>query len=241
MFYKISSIVIWRQIIIMKEIFERLGDTALFYGIPLEDIEEKLSRRKYRIKKYKKGETVAFRGDEIDGLYINIKGELTTEMMKNSGETRKIEDLGEGIIIASAFIFGKKFEFPVDLVVKKDCSIFYISKDELMNLMADDKKILKNFLDDISNKAQFLSSKLWSAFNNNSINEKLVSYIFKNEKDEEFSLKPSLKDVANVFGVARPSLSRVIGEFVDEGILERTGRNKYKILDRDMLEEKSEN
>lgn len=225
----------------MKEIFEKLRETTLFHDIPLDEVEEKLSKRKYRIKEYKKGETVAFRGDEIDGLYINIKGELTTEMMKHSGETRKIEHLGEGMIIASAFIFGKKFEFPVDLMVKKDCSIFFISKDELIELMADDKKILKNFLDEISNKAQFLSEKVWNAFNNKSINEKFINYIFENEKDGEFSLKPSLKDVANIFGVARPSLSRTIGEFVEEGILERIGRSRYKILDREMLEEKSEN
>ncbi len=224
----------------MKEIFEKLRKTALFYGMTLEDIEGKLSKRKYRIKKYKKGETVSFRGDEIDGLYINIKGELTTEMMKLSGETKKIGNLEEGEIIASAFIFGRKFEFPVDLVVTKDCEIFYISKEELMELMADDKKILKNFLDEISNKAQFLSEKLWNTFNNKSINEKLINYIVSNEKNGEFSFKPSLKDVANMFGVARPSLSRVIGEFLDEGILERLGRSRYRISDRELLEEKVE-
>ncbi|WP_321329586.1 Crp/Fnr family transcriptional regulator [uncultured Ilyobacter sp.] len=224
----------------MNKIYNKLMQTTLFNGIPLDEIEKKLSARKYKIKKYKKGETVAFRGDEIDGLYINIKGELNPEMMKHSGETRKIGNLDEGQIIASAFIFGKKFEFPVDLLVEKDCEIFYISKEELMELMIDDKKILKNFLDEISNKAQFLSTKVWNAFNNKSINEKLINYILKNEKNGEFLFKPSLKDVANLFGVARPSLSRVIGEFVDEGILERTGRSKYRVLDIDMLEEKRE-
>ncbi|MDY4010216.1 MAG: Crp/Fnr family transcriptional regulator, partial [Fusobacterium gastrosuis] len=38
------------------------------------------------------------------------------------------------------------------------------------------------------------------------------------------------KSLAENFGIARPSLSRVLGDYVDDGKLERIGRNKYKIL-----------
>ena len=49
-------------------------------------------------------------------------------------------------------------------------------------------KILKVFLDEISNKAQFLSKNLWESLSNKTINQKLVEYILKNEKDGVFIL-----------------------------------------------------
>jgi DNA-binding IclR family transcriptional regulator len=41
--------------------------------------------------------------------------------------------------------------------------------------------------------------------------------------------------MSELFGVARPSLSRVFSEMTDEGILRQEGRNVY-ILDREELE-----
>lgn len=216
-------------------IYLKLNQNTLFRGMSEEEIEEKLKKVKYKILSFTKEETVAFRGDEIKGLYINLGGELVAEMMKASGEVKKIEDIETNKIIASAFIFGKNNRFPVDLVCKSECELFYISKDELLNLVTLDKRILANILDEVSNKAQFLSMKIWSGFTTKTISEKLIKYILKNQTEGVIAFKPSLKEVANLFSVARPSLSRVLGEFVDEGILEKTGRNSYEILDIEEL------
>lgn len=222
------------------DISKELVGNILFKGLSEDEIEEVLGRSKYKVLEYKKDETVAFRGDEIKGLYINLRGHLVAEMMKASGEVKKVEDIEKNQIIASAFIFGKNCRFPVDLVCKSECKLFYISKEELLNLIGMEKVILSNILDEVSNKAQFLSMKLWSSFSNKTISEKLVSYILKNEKGGTIEFKPSLKEVANLFNIARPSLSRVIGEFVDEGIMEKKGRNKYEILDFEALSGKVE-
>ncbi|GLI58234.1 Crp/Fnr family transcriptional regulator [Propionigenium maris DSM 9537] len=223
------------------DIYNKLTENTLFRGMSPEEIKDNLEEVEYRVLKYSKDETVAFRGDEIKGLYINLGGELVAEMMKASGEVKKIEDIEGNQIIASAFIFGGKNNFPVDLVCKSTCKLFFISKEELLTLISRDKRILANILDEVSNKAQFLSMKVWSSFSNKTIPEKLVNYILKNKMEERITFKPSLKEVANLFSVARPSLSRVISEFVDEGILEKIeGRNTYRIVDMDLLREKVE-
>lgn len=223
------------------DIYNKLTENTLFRGMSPEEIKDNLEEVEYRVLKYSKDETVAFRGDEIKGLYINLGGKLVAEMMKASGEVKKIEDIEGNQIIASAFIFGGKNNFPVDLVCKSECKLFFISKEELLTLISRDKRILANILDEVSNKAQFLSMKVWSSFSNKTIPEKLVNYILKNKMEERITFKPSLKEVANLFSVARPSLSRVISEFVDQGILEKVeGRNTYRIVDMDLLREKVE-
>ena len=215
-----------------------LKETPLFHDISEKEIKELLKNKKCGIRIYTKKETVAFRGESVDEILIVLKGSLNTEMQKLNGDVIKVGSIEEKEIAVSAFIYGEKNEYPVDLVVLKSAEIFYLSKTSLDLLMQEDKRIQNNFLKEISNKAQYLSEKIWFSFNNKSIEEKLIGYITSNLKGDVFSLKPSLKEVAQLFGVARPSLSRRIGEFLDEGLIERINRNTYRILNKEELYDK---
>ncbi|MDD7391964.1 MAG: Crp/Fnr family transcriptional regulator [Fusobacterium gastrosuis] len=208
---------------------EILKNTLVFKGLSDERIKELLSQIRYEIKKYKNFSNIAYRGDEIDGLNIILKGIISTEMLTKEGNVKKIEDLKVTDILASAFIFGENNRFPVDLIGNGDVEILKISRANFLKLLSLEGKILENFLNEISNKTQFLSAKIWSNFNNRTISEKISNYIVMNQKNGEVII-PNLKSLAENFGIARPSLSRVLGDYVDNGKLERIGRNRYKIL-----------
>ena len=49
--------------------------------------------------------------------------------------------------------------------------------------MQKDERLLVNFLDEISNKGQLLSKRIWFNFMNKTINEKVLSYIKENQKN----------------------------------------------------------
>ncbi|MDY4012055.1 MAG: Crp/Fnr family transcriptional regulator [Fusobacterium gastrosuis] len=208
---------------------EILKNTLVFKGLSDERIKELLSQIRYEIKKYKNFSNIAYRGDEIDGLNIILKGIISTEMLTKEGNVKKIEDLKVTDILASAFIFGENNRFPVDLIGNGDVEILKINRANFLKLLSLEGKILENFLNEISNKTQFLSAKIWSNFNNRTISAKISNYIVMNQKNGEVII-PNLKSLAENFGIARPSLSRVLGDYVDDGKLERIGRNKYKIL-----------
>lgn len=219
------------------ELALRLAETKIFKNIDACEIEKILEKIEYKILKFEKGETLAFRDDEVKGLYISLSGMLYSEMAGDKGEIKKIEDIPEGSIIASAFIFGNNSKFPVDLNARTHCEIFFIEKSEFLKMLSHNETIIKNILDEISNKAQFLSAKIWHGVNNKTIGQKLADYILKNAENGEIKFKPSLNEVANSFNIARPSLSRVLIEFTDEGILERQGRG-YIIKDIQKLKSK---
>lgn len=222
----------------MQEKYLKLiKDTDLFLELGIEEFDEVLKKCNYKILNFEKEEYVAFRGDIIDGIYINLEGLLVAEMLKDDGNVKKIEELKKGKIIASAFIFGDKNKFPVDLVAKSKVQVLFIEKEEVITLLKSDSKVLKIFLDEISNKAQFLSKNLWESLSNKTINQKLAEYIIKKEKDGIFSFDKSIKELAEYFNVSRPSLSRVIKNFIENGIIEKLEKGKYKILLRKKLEE----
>ena len=214
---------------------EILKETVVFNGIDEKTIKNILEKTKYEIKKYSPDESIAFRGDEVKGLYIILKGTLTTEMLTEEGNVIKIEELGSSDVIASAFIFGKKNSFPVDLIAKDDAEILFVERKEFLKILFSKEKILENFLNEVSNKTQLLTSKIWNSFNNKTIKKKFCDYVKKNQKNNLFSIQ-NLGALAEYFGVERPSLSRVLSDLVKDEKLERIGRNKYKILDKDFFE-----
>ena len=214
---------------------EILKETVVFNGIDEKTIKNILEKNKYDIKKYSPNESIAFRGDEVRGLYIILKGTLTTEMLTEEGNVIKIEELVPSDVIASAFIFGKKNSFPVDLNAKDEAEILFIERKEFLKILFSKEKILENFLNEVSNKTQLLTSKIWNSFNNKTIKKKFCDYVKKNQKNNLFSIQ-NLGALAEYFGVERPSLSRVLSDLVKDEKLERIGRNKYKILDKDFFE-----
>ena len=212
-----------------------LKETVVFNNIDEETIKNILEKTRYEIKNYSPNESIAFRGDEVKGLYIILKGTLITEMLTEEGNVIKIEELVPSDVIASAFIFGKKNSFPVDLAAKDEAEILYVERKEFLKLLFSQEKILENFLNEISNKTQLLTSKIWNSFNNKTIKKKFCDYVKKNQKDNLFSIQ-NLGALAEFFGVERPSLSRVLSDLVKDEKLERIGRNKYKILDGEFFE-----
>ena len=212
-----------------------LKETVVFNNIDEETIKNILEKTRYEIRNYSPNESIAFRGDEVKGLYIILKGTLITEMLTEEGNVIKIEELVPSDVIASAFIFGKKNSFPVDLTAKDEVEILYVERKEFLKLLFSQEKILENFLNEISNKTQLLTSKIWNSFNNKTIKKKFCDYVKRNQKNNEFFIE-NLGALAEFFGVERPSLSRVLSELVKDEKLERISRNKYRILDGEFFE-----
>lgn len=157
---------------------EILKNCLIFKELTLEEIKEILREIKYDRKKYKNGGNIAFRGDKVEGLNILLKGSVITEMLTKDGNVKKIEDLVEADILASAFIFGDNNTYPVDLIANGDVEILYINKNNFLKLLSLKDKILENFLNEISNKTQLLSNKIWNSFNNKTIGEKIKKISF---------------------------------------------------------------
>lgn len=214
--------------------FENLNKSTIFKGLNEEEIKTLLSQTSYYTKSFKNEEFIAFRGDKVEAYMLVLEGELVSEMQKVNGKVVKIETLLPYADIAPAFIFGIDNTFPIDLYATKNSKLLYIPKNDLINILQKNKIILNNILNSFSNRTQFLSKKLW--LSNKTIEEKLATYILDNlDKNSLWHVKKSITDLANIFGVSRPSLSRVITGLVEEGTLERVSNSSFKLLDKEAL------
>lgn len=217
--------------------FENLNKALIFKGLKTEEIENLFKNINYYTKSYVNEEFIAFRGDKVENYMILVEGELVSEMQKINGKVVKIENLFPYADLAPAFVFGADNHFPVDLYAIKTSKILFIPKAELLKIIGFNSRILENILNSFSNRTQFLSKKLW--FSNKTIEEKLATHILENlDKNNNWIIKKSITDLANIFGVSRPSLSRVITGLVEEKILERLENGGFKLLEKEALLDK---
>ena len=215
--------------------YSLLSNAPLFKGLTIVDIEKILSGVPHRVKKFQAGSLISQSGEPVNSLMVVISGVVKGEMVDYAGRVIKIEDIPAPGALASAFIFGSKNRFPVNVIATSDAEILVIDKSDFLNLLMNNDKILVNFLDMISNRSQFLSEKI-KFLNFKTIKGKLAHFILqKAGKDgSAIILNMTQNDLADFFGVARPSVARVLGELEEEGYLEAKGKN-IKVIDKEGL------
>lgn len=215
--------------------FSLLTGCPLFNGLTPEDIASILSRFPFRIKKFNSGSLIAQSGDPVNVLMIVIRGAVKGEMVDFSGKLIKIEDIIAPGALAPAFIFGSKNRFPVNILAVSDAEIMVVEKSEFLKLLMINDKVLLNFLDMISNRSQFLSEKI-RFLNFKTIKSKLAQYILTLARGNKqyVKLDRTQNDLADYFGVARPSVARALGDLEENGFIKADGKT-VKILDREGL------
>jgi len=212
--------------------YSLLTGAPLFRELSATEIENLLTGISYYSRKFKSGSLVAQSGDQVSSLMVVIRGIVKGEMVDYAGRIIKIEEISAPGALAPAFLFGSKNSYPVNIMAISDVEILMIVKSEFLKLLIRNDTILVNFLDIISNRSQFLSEKI-KFLSFKTIKGKLAQFILQRAgRDKlEIVLETTQNDLADFFGVARPSVARALGEMEDEGLILARGKN-IKILDR---------
>ena len=217
--------------------YSLLSDSPLFKGINPVEIESILSEIPYRIKKFQAGSMICMNGDPVNSMMVVINGIVKGEMTDYAGRVIKIEDIPAPGALAPAFMFGARNRFPVNVIAVAFVELLLIEKSDFLKLLMRNDSVLVNFLDMISNRSQFLSEKI-KFLNFKTIKGKLAHYILQKSgiDGNVISLGMTQNELADFFGVARPSLARVLGDLETEGYIEAKGK-KIKIIDKKGLAE----
>lgn len=213
-----------------------LSQSPVFKNTNPSRIEEIMEKITWQTRRYNKGEMVAQADDPCDFLMIVLSGSVKGEMTDASGKVIKIEDIPSPRPIALAFIFGQQNRFPVNVTANEETLMLLIPKPDLITLLQSDKQVLQNVLDGISSRGQFLSQKI-KTLSMKSLRGRIAQLLLELQAEAGgtvVQLPSSQTDLADYFGVARPSLARTLGELSDEGII-TVERRQVTIHDRRRL------
>ena len=215
--------------------FQLLTQCPLFKGITEKEAEFLFDKIHFQIKTYPKGDIVVVAGETVVNLLVIIAGSVRGEMIDYSGKTIKIEDIEAPKPLATAFLFGQQNKYPVTVTVNNDAKILIIPVTEFLKMLQLNTQILKNYLNNISSRAQFLSQKL-NFLSFKTIKGKVAHFLLQQagEKFHSVELKNTQQQLADLFGVTRPSLARVFGEMQKEGVINISNKT-VSLLDKKAL------
>lgn len=215
--------------------YSLLSQCPIFRNLSEHDNKNLLSQIHFQIKKFEKDEIIVHAEEEVKNLLIILSGSVRGEMIDYSGKTIKIEDIEAPMPLASAFLFGKENRFPVTVTANKHAELLVIPVPEFLKLLQLNTYILRNYLNSISTRAQFLSQKL-QFLSFKTIKEKVAHFLLHKADNtfHSFELKNTQQQLADMFGVTRPSLARVISEMQQEGLI-RIERRTVTLLDKNGL------
>lgn len=215
--------------------YSLLSHCPVFSGIPEHETKQLLTEIHFQVKNYEKDEIVALAGEEVKDLLVVLTGTVRGEMIDYSGKTVKIEDIEAPKPLAAAFLFGKENRFPVTVSANVPAKILAIPVPEFLKILQLNTRVLRNYLNSISSRAQFLSQKL-NFLSFKTIREKVAHFLLQRAGDRfhSFELNSTQQQLADLFGVTRPSLARVLGEMQAEGLI-TIEKKTVTLLDKNAL------
>jgi CRP-like cAMP-binding protein len=196
-------------------------NSPLFRGLTTEELDTLFQKVNHQIRQFRSGEMLAMAGEEVDKAILLMQGRLQGEMVDFSGNSLKIEELDPPQMVAAAFLFGPQNKFPVFLSAKTDGKILVIQKKEFTEMLSFEPRVMVNYINIVSGKAQFLSGKI-TFLSLKTIREKIAYYLLQKMKsgaNNKINIDQTQTNLADLFGVTRPSLTRTILEMEKQGIL----------------------
>lgn len=210
--------------------------SKLFTGLPENEIRRLLAGLVKSVREYPKGTIISLkRGIDKEFIFL-LKGQIRGELVSTKGKAIQLQEIKAPQFLAPAFLLGGNAMFPITLTAIHDVKALYIPKESFMTLLQKERRVLSNYMEIISNRFSFLTRRI-EFLQFNTISKKLAYYLLSLPISPEgrVFLTMAVKDMAGLFGVERPSLSKVIGDFVSRGVIRQISRKEVEILNRDLL------
>lgn len=175
-----------------------------------------------RRQQYAAGKLILRAGDPCRSLMVLVEGEAEAKMMGEEGREVLVDKLKAPMLLAPAFLFAVENSVPVEVTAVTDCAVWHINREAFFRLMQTEPSVLKEFLEVLSNKGRFLSGKMRS-FAVKGLRNRVVEYL------EAHGAITTVAAAAQELGVTRPSLSRVLSEMLDEGLVVKDEKGYRKV------------
>ena len=215
--------------------FEILCHSPIFWGLTPIEIQDILRGVPNQVRSFKKGDMVVQSEETCSQLLVLIEGQVKGEMVDYSGKTLKIEDIAAPRPLAPAFLFGNQNKYPVNIISSTESKILFIPVDSFLAIMQANVKVLQNYLNVISNRSQFLSRKI-QFLSFKTIKGKVAQLVLDLSKVQGMTVRlgQTQQELADFFGVTRPSLARALGEMEKEGLIE-IHRKEIQIVNKEKM------
>jgi CRP-like cAMP-binding protein len=225
-----------------RKYVEVLRESPLFKNILNENIDQLAKCLNVSVIEYKKGDIISVEGTYLDGIGVVLEGILTIGKTSVTGTRIVMGTVGSGELFGETAAFTKGREWPATVEASSDSAVLFIDPTSVTGSCSSacewHRTLQENMLGILAMKALALTQRIrYMAIKG--LRAKVCTYLYNLhiEQETDFVSLPLKKyELAQLFNVERPSLSRAMINLRDEGIIDFDGRT-VKICDYGKLAE----
>lgn len=213
-----------------------ISHTYLFNEFSPEDILTLFTRDYYKIKRYEKNSIVYLQNELCNTIDIVLDGNVSIQKIGENGDILTIVTYSSGDIMGGSLAFSKTNQYPMTVVSDSRSTILHINRELILNLCQSNRKFLTKFLESLSSKALILTDKI-KFISMKSIRDKIIEFLtyeYYLQGNTVIKLRISKKELAEKFGIQRPSLFRELKKMKQDGLIDYDS-SSIEILDITML------
>ena len=218
----------------MEEILSKVN-SPLFDGVSPEDRKTMLGCIGYHIGTFRKGDIVAFEGENLKHIGIVLSGSV--DMVKEDlwGNKTMLVRVRRDDLFGETFACGSDNLSVVTFLVSEDARILFMPFNRVMHsctmACAFHHRLIENMVHIIANKNRDLMRKV-EVVSKRSIREKLLTYLSLQAQIQQtryFEIPLGRVELAEYLCVDRSALTRELVKMKDEGLIDYD-KNCFRIL-----------
>lgn len=222
----------------MKLNMTALSASPLFKGLSDVQISHILKGTCCILSSYKRNQIIAVEGETCTSIGIIVKGSVDIKRIFASGKALTITTMNIGDIFGEVLVFSETNKYPSTIIAVKDTDILYIPRESIPELCHSSISFMNNIMSLLANKVLMFNEKI-KYLSLQTIRQRISTLLLdysKNQNSLELSLPFNRKEMAELLGVPRPSLSREMIRMSKEGIIS-FHKSNVVILNVNELEE----
>lgn len=188
----------------------------------LEELRNLIAERK--IRRVQKKQVIYYEGDTVNGIYLVVSGCIKTQRLAMDGR-----ELLTGIYHPEEY-FGvpallANQEYQESAEAMEDSSICLLPREMIEKLLNKYPAVAVNFIKLLSNNVLDKEEQLLEIAYN-SVKRRIAQILLRlnsTSKNENDLIIISRENLASMAGMATETVSRVLSDFKDQGMIEKTG------------------
>lgn len=193
----------------------------LFKGFDEFLISALVDPEKCTIVQYKKGTLIVQEGELCTSVGFVMSGSLANQQLTPTGEILTIKMFESRDAFGPALYSMECPSYPFTLTAAKTTQVIYISFDDIGHLIAESPLFRENFIHFLSHRVLMFKEKL-KMMQYKDVRSRLIHYLgveSMHAGQTSFKLRHTKSAIANMIGVARPSVSRELKHMAEDELI----------------------
>ncbi len=216
---------------------EIIAGSLLFAGLQNDQLK-RVSEISFQ-KKYNRGESIFFEGDEATGFYMVAEGKVKIFKMSLDGREQILHIFGPGEPFGEVPVFHGQ-PFPANAVTMARSSLLFFPRREFVELVSDTPSLALSMLAMLSLRLRRFASQVES-LSLKEVPGRLAAHLVylaeEQGRTDQVVLDIPKGQLASLLGTSPETLSRIFARMSDEGLIKVDGK-KISLLDYDELMER---